>query len=212
MTHGFINIKGSFQVTACAQVLEHRHGAGIDCVGRTLNWYPKLTGERNMKPKIILLSVALFVSCALLPAHAQDTTAQLYGAWKLVSFKTQIVGDSDPQKDVWGPNPKGMIIFMPNGRMMAMLTAPDRKRPANDAESAALLKSMNAYSGRYTVEADKFTTVVDIHHNEIYLSQPPQVRYFKLDGDKLTIRVPEQPSAIFPGKRVTSTLEWVREK
>ena len=39
-----------------------------------------------------------------------------------------------------------------------------------------------------------------------------QVRYFALDGDELTIRTPEQPSATLPGKRVISTLQWKREK
>ena len=96
--------------------------------------------------------------------------------------------------------------------MMALLTASDRKPATNDAEGAALLKTMNAYTGRYTIDGDKWTTVVDVHHNEIYIGQPPQVRYFKVDGDKLTVKVPEQPSAVLPGKRVTATLEWEREQ
>jgi hypothetical protein len=111
---------------------------------------------------------------------------------------------------VWGPNAKGYLIFVPSGRMMAHLSAPDRKPPKNDADSAALLKSMNAYTGTYKIEGDKWTTIVDLHHNEIYVGTP-QVRYFKLDGDKLYVRVPEQPSALFPGKRIAATLEWVRE-
>ena len=95
---------------------------------------------------------------------------------------------------------------------MARLMANNRKPATNDAEAAALLKSMNAYSGRYTIEGDKWITVVDAHHNEIYLNQPPQVRYFKVDGDTLTVKIPEQPSAIFIGKKITATLEWVRDK
>jgi hypothetical protein len=95
--------------------------------------------------------------------------------------------------------------------MMTILTAANRKPATNDAESAAVLKHMNAYTGKYTIEGDKWTTMVDIHHNEIYIAQPPQVRYFKLEGDKLTVKVPEQASALFPGKHITATLEWVRE-
>ena len=37
-----------------------------------------------------------------------------------------------------------------------------------------------------------------------------QVRYFTLDGNKLTIRTAEQPSGLFPRKRVVSTLGWER--
>ena len=39
-----------------------------------------------------------------------------------------------------------------------------------------------------------------------------QVRDFALDGDELTIRTPEQPSATAPGKRVISKLHWRRAK
>ena len=70
---------------------------------------------------------------------------------------------------------------------------------------------MTAYTGTYIVEGDKWTTTVDISHNEI-LKGEPQVRYFKVEGDKLYISTREQLSSIFPGKRVTSTLEWVRER
>jgi len=37
------------------------------------------------------------------------------------------------------------------------------------------------------------------------------VRRFKIEGNKLIVKVPEQPSAIYPGKRVTASLEWIRE-
>jgi hypothetical protein len=159
------------------------------------------------------LSIAFGVSCLLLcqPALAQDNVTNLYGVWKLTSFTLQIVGEDAPPTAVWGPNAKGYLIFMPNGRMMAHVSAPDRKPPKNDADSTALLKSMNAYTGTYKIEGDKWTTIVDQHHNEIYTGVP-QVRYFKLDGDRLTVRVPELPSALFPGKRTTATLEWVRER
>jgi hypothetical protein len=159
------------------------------------------------------LSMVFGVSCLLLcqPALAQDNLANLYGVWKLTSFTAQIVGENAPPTAVWGPNPQGYLIFTPNGRVMVHVSAPDRKPSKNDADSTALLKSMNAYTGTYKIEGDKWTTVVDQHHSEIYTGLP-QIRYIKLDGDKLTVRVPEQPSAIAPGKRATATLEWVRER
>jgi Lipocalin-like domain len=43
------------------------------------------------------------------------------------------------------------------------------------------------YSGPFTIEDDKFTTKVDISWNEL-LTGHDQVRFFKLQGDKLTIR------------------------
>ena len=103
-----------------------------------------------------------FAVCSLLlsqPILAQDNAAKLHGAWKLTSWKTQIVGESTPPVEVWGPNPKGYLIFLPNGRMIAYTSAPGRKPPINDAESAALLRTMNAYTGKYTGRQpkDKFT-------------------------------------------------------
>ena len=52
--------------------------------------------------------------------------------------------------------------------------------------SAALLKTLMVYTGPFTIENDKFTTKVDISWNELLTGQD-QVRFFKLEGDKLTI-------------------------
>jgi len=158
-------------------------------------------------------TVASTIGCLILcqPVLAQDDAAKLYGSWKLISWTAQIVGENSPPMEPFGPNPKGRLILMPNGRMMGLISAPDRKPAKNDAERAALLQSMIADSGTYTIEGDKWTTIVDLSHSEIIVGQP-QVRYFKVDGDKLYIKVPEQPTSVFPGKLTTSTLEWVREK
>jgi hypothetical protein len=148
---------------------------------------------------------------ALLQPLQADDKASLLGTWKLASFVNQVVGENTPAREVWGPNPKGYLIFGADGRMMTITMASGRNPPTNDAESVALLKSMNAYTGKYTIEGDKWTTIVDAHHNETYVGHP-QVRYFKVEGDKLTVRVPDQPSALFPGQRITATLEWIRER
>lgn len=166
-----------------------------------------------MKTRISMhATMASTIGCLILcqPVLAQDDAAKLYGSWKLISWTAQIVGENSSPFEPWGPYPKGRLILMPNGRMMALLSAPDRKLAKNDAERAALLQSMTAYTGTYIVEGDKWTTTVEISHNEI-LKGEPQVRYFKVEGDKLSISTREQLSSIFPGKRVTSTLEWVRE-
>jgi hypothetical protein len=144
------------------------------------------------------------------PATADGHAAKPYGVWKLVSMKMQTVGESTPPTQPLGPNPKGYLIILPEGRMMALLTSADRKPATTDAENAAaLLKTMFAYTGRYTLDGDTFTTIPDVSWSETLTGQP-QVRFFKLDGDKLSIRTADQPSAVLPGKRVVATLEWVR--
>ena len=96
------------------------------------------------------------------------------------------------------------------GRMAAVLSAADRKPPANDADNIALMKSFSAYTGKYTVEGDKWTTKVDVSWNEVYNSED-QVRYFKLEGHLLSVRTPEQ-SDVLPGKTAMFALTFARER
>jgi hypothetical protein len=129
----------------------------------------------------------------------------------LVVFKVQIVGEDAEARDFFGPSPFGRLILTPAHTMAVFLSRPDRNPPTDDAEAASLLRSMTAYTGRFRVEGDKFVTTVDGAWNEVFKSAE-QVRVFKLEGDTLTIRVPEQPSGLAPGKRNTSVLIFEREK
>jgi hypothetical protein len=160
--------------------------------------------------------IATLLLCCVLSSVGyadDDIAAKLIGTWRLISFKVQVVGEStDDTRDMLGPQPFGRIIITPEHTMAVYIAKEDRKGPpANEAEAAALLSSMNAYTGRYRVDGDKFITTVDGAWNEIFKARE-QVRYFALDGDELTIRTPEQPSATLPGKRVISKLRWKREK
>lgn len=137
--------------------------------------------------------------------------ARLFGSWRLVSSKVRVVGEDAPPQDIFGPQPFGRIILTPEHSMMAYLSRPDRKPPTNEAEAATLMSSMIAYTGKFRVEGDKFITTVDGAWNEIYKANE-QVRYFTLDGDKLSIQTAEMPSRVMPGKRVRNELLWEREK
>ena len=94
--------------------------------------------------------------------------------------------------------------------MTFVIVAGNRKPATSSEEAAALLKSLLVYTGKFTIEGDKFTTKVDISGNELLTGQD-QVRFFKLTGDKLAIRTAEQVSAVLPGKKVIGTLNWERE-
>jgi hypothetical protein len=111
----------------------------------------------------------------------------------------------------FGPNPKGRAVFTPDGFSAFMIARPDRKPATNDTASAALLKSLMVYTGKFTIDGDKLTIDVDLSWNEI-LTGTSQVRFFKLEGDKLSIQTAEQASAVLPGKRVVGTLNWERER
>ncbi len=158
---------------------------------------------------------ALLVLLSLLlsrPGLAQDAAGtRLFGSWRLISFKVQIVGEDTPARDIFGPHPFGRLILTPEHYMAAYLSKPDRKPPANEAEAATFLSSMIAYTGKFRLEGDKFITTVDGAWSEIYKANE-QIRQFTLEGDNLTIRAPEQPSRTMPRKRITSVLLWERER
>ena len=158
-----------------------------------------------------LLALAVAAYCYLAPglALAEDAARQLAGSWKLSSWTIQIIGGDVTEP--LGRNPKGRAVFTPDGYMAVVIVAANRKPAANDAESAALLKTLMVYTGPFTIDGDKFTTKVDMSWNELLTGQD-QVRFFKLEGDKLTIRTAEQPSGVYPGKKVVGTLTWERER
>lgn len=78
-------------------------------------------------------------------------------------------------------------------------TAENRRGGMDDAERAALHKSMLAYSGKYRIEGDDFVTVVEVSWNEEW-NGTEQRRHFRIEGDKLFIESAPAPSIVFPGK------------
>jgi hypothetical protein len=156
--------------------------------------------------RFLTLVVASF--CSFQPAFAQDAK-QLVGTWKLAAWQVQYIGED--AKEPFGTNPKGRLIVAPDSYWTVIIAKADRKPATNDAERAALLHSMVAYTGKFSIEGDKITSTVDIAWNEVNTGRT-QVRYFKMEGEKLVIRSPEQASVLTPGQRVTTTLTWERER
>src|SRR5713101_2118379 len=93
--------------------------------------------------------------------------------------------------------------------MMSLLISEGRKAPQTDEERSAAYRSMVAYTGRYNVEGNKWTTKPDVAWNEGWMMD--QVRYFKLDGDRLVV---ETALATNPnlGKVVRVTLTSQKEQ
>ena len=110
-----------------------------------------------------------FASCCLLwtgLSFADDAGKQLAGTWNVVSLITRF--DGGDAVEPFGPSPKGRLVLTPEGHWMIILTGANRK-PAKDLEEkAALLDSMLAYSGKYTIEGNRIMIGVDTSWNEIY--------------------------------------------
>ena len=116
-------------------------------------------------------------------------------------------------KEPFGPNPRGRVVITRERDFIVIITGADR-RPAKTAdEKAALLDSLLAYAGKYRIDGDKLIVRVDVSSNEVFSgANQDQTRFFRVEGDKLTLRTPEIASAALPGKRVVGTLTWERER
>ena len=151
---------------------------------------PPASADETQIMKMRGLTLAFILTTLLLGiptwANAQKSNP-LFGTWRVTSFKLQVVGEPG-ERDILGPNPKGYEIITPEPRIMSFLAADGRQPPTNQAEAAAMLQSMLAYTGRITsLEPDKFTVDVEVSWNQVYVGKP-QVRYYTVNGDRLTIR------------------------
>jgi hypothetical protein len=152
---------------------------------------------------MIALSLFLFVK----PSHADDTD-RLLGTWKLLSAVHEDVATKE-RKAVYGEHPNGYLVFTPEGRAFVILTADGRKVPQTEQERAAALISMSAYAGKYRLEGDKFITKADVASNEAW-KDTDQVRFYRLDGDKLYIETAPFSAPTFGGSTVRGILAWQR--
>ena len=95
-------------------------------------------------------------------AQQKSFREQLVGTWTYVS-STAKLPDGSP---LWGPNPKGLLIFTDNGRFSWQVFRSDRpqiasndRRNATSDENKAIMQGSLAYFGSYSVnEADKTLT------------------------------------------------------
>jgi hypothetical protein len=160
-----------------------------------------------------ILALAVAISCVFRPevSYAQDAATQLTGTWKLVSWLTKFNGGDTVEP--YGSSPKGRLVLTPDSHWIIILTGANRKPAKTIEEKATLLDSILAYSGKYTVEGDKITTHVDMSSNEIYTgANQDQTRFFRIEGNKLTIRTPEIVSAVRPGQKAVGTITFERER
>ena len=141
---------------------------------------------------------------------ADPILAPLVGSWRLLSATARFA-DTGEEVATFGPAPIGRVVVTPSGRIMFLITRGDRQPPVSDADCAAIYDSMITYSG--TVRSDgtgAFITSVDVSLIPSEVGHPKR-RMFVVEGDRLTIRLPEQQSRFGGGRRSTSELTWQRE-
>jgi len=132
--------------------------------------------------------VAVVAFCVNAPSWGAEPN--IVGSWKLLSYVSEELA-TGKKTAPFGEHPKGYLIYTPQGRMMGLLVHETRSPPKVDEDRINLHKYMVSYSGHYTVEGDKVVHHVDVSWNEA-LTGTDQVRFFKLEGDHLTITAPQQ--------------------
>ena len=131
------------------------------------------------------------------------------GLWKLLSFEIEYQ-DTGERRASYGRTPNGRLVILPNGVMMTVITGEERPVPRDDKDRAAALKTMFAYSGRYELNGDRWTTKVDIAWNEAW-TNTLQTRSFSLRDGRLVVLTDFAPSAGEPERTVRGILTWQRE-
>jgi len=164
-------------------------------------------------PLIVLVALALPYGASAQNAQASSIQQQFLGTWKLVSYVGEEVS-SGAKSDVLGPHPSGYINYGSDRRMIVIIVGTDRKKPAGPvatpAEAEALLRSMLAYAGTYTIDIQAKTVT---HHIDVSWDQTrtgeSHVRTYKLEGNRLTLTT--QPSRDpASGKTTVRTVTWER--
>ena len=157
---------------------------------------------------------ALALFCVLFmasPTLAMDGGQRLLGVWKLESWYSEFKATGE-KKNFYGERPNGYLIFTPENRMLAFVTSTQRKKPHTDEDRVAAFRSMAAYSGVYRVKGNRWIAKVDVAWDESWTGTE-QVRFFRIDGDKLTVTTAFQPNSNLPGNPETrGVLIWRRVK
>jgi hypothetical protein len=145
---------------------------------------------------------------------ADDLHANLIGAWVLQSYEARSVDGSDVIYPL-GVNPRGIIMYTPDGYMSAQLMRSDRPRFSGDDmhlapndELAAAASGYLTYSGPYSVVRDGLIA----HHVEVSLLPnwigETQYRAARLNGFVLELSPPEP--VLIDGQARNARLVWHR--
>ena len=124
---------------------------------------------------------------------ASSDASPLVGTWKQLSG-TMVEEGSTSERSNLSAAPNGFVNFSADGRLILLSTDSARKKPAGEvptaAEAEALYRSMIAYAGTYKLAGNKVTYHLEATWNESWTGSK-QVRFWKVEGDLLTITTPE---------------------
>ncbi len=148
--------------------------------------------------RLIIPITALMLGLGMaLPWNAAvaQSAKDLVGTWNLVSATSTQDGK---KTDVFGPNPKGVLVLDANGRYTLVFLRSDLPKitSANRAtgtseENKAVVQGSIAHFGTYSVSEDNKTLIFRIESSTFpNWSGAEQKRPFTITGDELKYTVP----------------------
>ena len=143
------------------------------------------------------------------PKASSTAENPILGTWKLQSLVYEVRATGQ-RSSPFGDHPDGYLSYSADGRMYAIGVVEDRPKPrdlvATDEEKVELQGSMFAYAGTYTADGEKVVHHVDISWNQSWTGTD-LVRFYKLDGNTLTITADRAQSSI-AGEEGEVILVW----
>ncbi|MBF7687134.1 lipocalin-like domain-containing protein [Acinetobacter sp. EC24] len=131
-------------------------------------------------------------------AAESTTPPSIEGSWVLVSYKVEDQA-TNTFIPAMGEHPTGRVIFTADHRINFVLTGDNRNTNAKtDAEKAALLDSVIAYTGKWSVTGNKWCTDVEAAWNPKWVGTQ-QCREFEINGDTLNVLTPWRQMPNWPG-------------
>jgi hypothetical protein len=123
-------------------------------------------------------------------ANASADPKDLIGTWRLKTFVREVAGTGE-RHDQLGSHPYGVLTYFEGGRVYVLFTASGRKAAAGmsatDVEAAQLFRTMLAYAGHYRADDAKVIHTIEIAWDGARIGED-QVRFYTLEGERLTLR------------------------
>jgi hypothetical protein len=133
----------------------------------------------------------------------------LVGVWRLVASYV-VLEETGERTELLGSEPRAYAIFEPGGRMIMIGTANDRMPGTSTAAAAELFRSMVAYSGKWSVDSEKFVTEVDVAADPGWVGTQ-QIRYYTFVGQTLSLRTAPFELPSFPGQKAVVYADWEKD-
>ena len=123
----------------------------------------------------------------------------IVGTWRLVRTSARN-DDGGPMHPPYGDQPRGLLVFYPDHRMMSVLC------DGSDALAAESVREYNSYCGRYAYDGKTLVTAVDASADPGRVGGQ-QVRFTRFDGEFLVLT---QKPRLWNGVMQHRELVWER--